>query len=97
MFKIETFPTVIIRNLLSFHFSYSCGIDLGNGQYVVTGGMVTEDKVTQYNETGYVRTLPNMKVRRYNHACASFKNENGEIVSREINKVVHLDVEDYYE
>ena len=61
-------------------FSQSCGVDLGD-KYVVIGGNGAERKVTQYKDTGFDRSLPELVIGRYDHACAKFRNGNGEEVS----------------
>ena len=61
-------------------FSMSCGVDLGD-KYIVIGGKGAERKVTQYKDTGFDRSLPELLFGRYNHACAKFRNGNGEEVS----------------
>ena len=63
----------------------SCGIDMGD-QYVVIGGWDRENqiglrKVRLYNDNGFVRSLPDLILGRYAHACARFQNGNGEMVS----------------
>ena len=71
---------------------YSCGVDMGD-QYVVIGG--TDNKATGaqrllraylkkvglYNDDGFVRNLPDLPMGRYDHACAGFKDKNGDMVS----------------
>ena len=64
---------------------WSCGIDMGD-QYVVIGGWDLENnirlrKVSLYNDDGFVRSLPDLILGRYEHACARFQNGNGEMVS----------------
>ena len=55
---------------------YACGIDLGTS-YVVTGGVYSEQRVTQYSLTGEVTELPELINARYHHACSSFQNTEG--------------------
>ena len=40
-----------------------------------------EKKVTLYKDTGFDRSLSELLVGRYQHACAKFLNGNGEEVS----------------
>ena len=58
--------------------SRSCGIDLGS-TYVVTGG-VNQRKVSVYSPTGWTHDLPDLNRGHFQHACAKFENENGEMV-----------------
>ena len=52
-------------------------------QYVVIGGIENNkgmSKVTLYNDYGFERTLPDLILGRYGHACARFQNGNGDMV-----------------
>ena len=52
-------------------------------QYVVIGGRENNkgiNKVTLYNDYGFVRTYPDLILGRYGHACARFQNGNGDMV-----------------
>ena len=76
---------ILLDNITILHCSYSCGIDLRNGKFVVTGGRQEHGGgklVTEYNEDGYLRTLPKLKFERREHACSMFKNAKGQIVSK---------------
>ena len=67
------------------HYRDACGVEVGD-HYIVTGGYSSseDDKalhtVAEYSQTGFVRTLPDMKQGRYFHACSSFINGDGETV-----------------
>ena len=64
-------------------FSRSCGIDMRD-LYVVIGGVENDKgirKVAIYNDNGFERTLPDLILGRYGHACARFQNGNGDMVS----------------
>ena len=54
-------------------------MDLGD-KYVIIGGRNSLKKVTQYKDTGFDRSLSNLIMGRYSHACAKFLNGNGEQV-----------------
>ena len=75
-------PYIRSRPYNIFIFSRSCGIDMGD-LYVVTGGLEYNKagKVTIYNDNGFERTLPDLKLGRSNHACARFQNGNEDMVS----------------
>ena len=57
-----------------------------NAGYLSIGGTTrsrsvgTEKKVTLYKDTGFDRSLSELLVGRYQHACAKFLNGNGEVV-----------------
>ena len=56
-----------------------------NAGYLSIGGTgsrsVPDKKVTLYKDTGFDRSLSELLVGRYEHACAKFLNGNGEEVS----------------
>ena len=83
-------PPISIRSNNILVFSASCGVELGD-LYVVTGGIENPNlpnnlkplgirKVGLYNDNGFVRNLPDLVMVRYNHACAGFKDINGDMV-----------------
>ena len=55
-------------------------------KFIVMGGYEyskpdnTLKTVAEYSQTGFVRYLPNLIQGRFNHACSSFVNGNGETV-----------------
>ena len=62
-------------------FSESCGIDLGNS-YVVTGGKAEAGRrVSVYTSSGWSQDLAPLNQGRSAHACAKFKDHQGDIVS----------------
>ena len=63
------------------NFRDSCGLDLGNSSYVITGGYKAEKKVSVYSTSGWARALPDLNVGRYVHSCSNFNDDNGEMVS----------------
>ena len=60
----------------------ACGIDLGTS-YVVTGGVYSDQRVTQYSLTGKMTRLPDLNERRFDHACSQFVDNDGVTVSTE--------------
>ena len=57
-----------------------------NAGYLSIGGtgsrsVGADKKVTLYKDTGFDRSLSELLVGRYQHACAKFLNGNGEEVS----------------
>ena len=48
---------------------------------IITGGVNTERKVTQYNEDGQHKELPELISGRYEHGCSSFVDSSSYIVS----------------
>ena len=66
------------------HYCYSkaCSIDLGQ-TVIITGGYKTIRKVTEYNEDGQAKDLPQLIRGRRNHGCSSYSDKVGNIVSKE--------------
>ena len=54
----------------------ACAINLGSS-VLITGGWRTLDTVSQYNEAGWVRDLPDLLQGRQNHGCSYFDNNEG--------------------
>ena len=54
----------------------ACGIDLGTS-YVVTGGVYSDQRVSQYFLTGKMTRLPDLNDRRFDHACSQFVDNDG--------------------
>ena len=54
----------------------ACAINLGSS-VTITGGGDTLTKVSQYNEAGWEKDLPNLQTGRYRHGCAYFNNDAG--------------------
>ena len=46
----------------------------------MTGGQHTLSNVTVYNTNGWVRDLPDLKVKRRAHACGHYVGDNQETV-----------------
>ena len=75
-----------------YYYSFGCGIDLGD-KFVVTGGIENNwclQRVAQFSLTGEVTYLADLKERRCNHACTSFKDDNEVTVSFFVNNIKHL-------
>ena len=52
---------------------------------VLTGGRFTLTTVSQYNEAGWVRDLPELQQGRRYHGCSSYNNDEGTKVGIDIN------------
>ena len=52
---------------------------------LITGGVNTLTTVSQYNEAGWLRDLPDLQQRRYSHGCSSYNNDEGTKVGIDIN------------
>ena len=52
---------------------------------LITGGQLTVTTVSQYNEAGWVRDLPQLQQGRRNHGCSSYNNAEGSKVGIDIN------------
>ena len=49
---------------------------------ILTGGYYTENKVTVYNTEGWVEDMPSLNQGRYDHGCAAFAGDNGQVLLR---------------
>ena len=54
----------------------ACAINLGSS-VLITGGIVTRTTVSEYNETGWVRDLPDLQQERQMHGCSFYDNNEG--------------------
>ena len=54
----------------------ACAINLGSS-VILTGGYFTPTTVSQYNEAGWVRDLPDLLQERYDHGCTSYDDNDG--------------------
>ena len=67
-------------------FRYACGIQTDD-EFVVTGGWDESSegralrRVISYNKTGHSKSLADLSVTRYYHACGKFENDEGVTVS----------------
>ena len=59
----------------------ACGIQTDDTHYVITGGPDSKKKVTRYTRTGDTKTMPELNIGRYYHACEKFVNDEGATVS----------------
>ena len=50
---------------------------------MVTGGVYSDQRVTQYSLTGKMTRLPDLNERRFDHACSQFVDNDGVTVSTE--------------
>ena len=64
--------------------SKSCGIDRGDGTFVVTGGEKDNGKGKKqsavYSEHGFLMNLPPLKEARRDHGCAKYHDTAGQVV-----------------
>ena len=64
----------------------ACAINLGSSVLITGGGYPTvTTRVSQYNEAGWLRDLPNLQQRRWKHGCSSYNNAEGTKVGIDIN------------
>jgi len=54
----------------------ACAINLGTS-VILTGGYYYPTRVTEYNEAGWVRDLPDLLQGRWNHGCSYYNNKEG--------------------
>lgn len=54
-----------------------------NGQFILTGGGETDTSrnVVRYGENGFIEHLPKLKYHRYDHSCAGYYNDDGQLAS----------------
>ena len=57
---------------------YACSIELKE-MVILTGG-TKENKVTVYNNKGFVEDWPELKTGRFNHGCGHFINTDNKVV-----------------
>ena len=57
-------------------FSEGCGIPDGDS-IILTGGARTENRASRYTVNGWLENLPDLKIGRTNHGCASYTAEDG--------------------
>ena len=75
-------------------YSYrdSCGIDLGNGTVIITGGELditggepsrTQSRVFAFHSLGKWNELPQLLDDRSDHACSKYHDSKGDLVTSE--------------
>ena len=62
----------------------ACAINLGS-TVVITGGYYTKTTVSEYSQEGWVRDLPSLQQRRFDHGCSYFVSDDGTKVDIDIN------------
>ena len=78
-------------------YSYrdSCGIDLGNGTVIITGGeldkigggMETQSRVFAFHSSGKWNELPQLLDDRSDHACSKYHDSKGDLVTSEYQEI----------
>ena len=63
----------------------ACAINLGSSVNLTGGGFTTLTTVSQYNETGLIKYLPDLQKGRMGHGCSSYNNAKGTKVDIDIN------------
>ena len=61
------------------NFRHACSIELDD-KVILTGGLYATHvmgKATVYNHSGFVEDLPELNVKRRQHGCGHFVDENG--------------------
>merc|ERR1712154_128211 len=70
---------------LKYKTSDACGVEVDD-TFIVTGGYDYSapnkalNSVVRYNSQGVSEVLPSLTVRRWDHACGSYLDENGQRV-----------------
>jgi len=69
-------------NKESFNLKYdiqnACSIELSD-RMIITGGILTQNRATEYNSLGFAQDLPSFNDGRWFHACGFFVNGDQEI------------------
>ena len=78
-------------------YSYrdSCGIDLGNGTVIITGGELdkagggteTQKRVFAFHSSGKWNELPQLLDDRSDHACSKYHDSKGDLVTSEYQEI----------
>ena len=72
------------KTFFIFHYysrdSETCAIQLPTS-VILTGGLYTLTKVSEYSEAGYLRDLPQLLHGRDMHGCSYYDNEEGSKVT----------------
>ena len=78
-------------------FSHSCGIDIGDGTFVITGGYKsgTETQSVMYRQHGFVTNLHPLLIGRHKHACSKFQDSAGQTVGFMKRKIFPILPTDY--
>ena len=53
------------------YYRYACSISLDD-HVVITGGSRTLTTVSRYEESGFVRNMPDLRQGRWGHGCTAF-------------------------
>ena len=67
--------------------SAACAINLGSS-VIITGGENSLTTVSEYNEAGHVRDLPQLLEGRKHHGCSYYDNDDGTKVDIDIDYTV---------
>ena len=67
------------HHTLCHYIRYACAVEVGN-TLLVTGGYYTLNTVIRYNQNGAFSIQRSLNVGRQKHACATYLNDNGDIV-----------------
>ena len=70
--------------MLQYCYRYACAIDMGQ-TVIITGGIDSKRKVTQYSEDGQHKELQELITGRRNHGCSSYVNNENNIVPASLN------------
>ena len=72
------------------NYSLACGIpDQETDSIIVTGGVRTQTRVSQYDRNGFVKNLASLNTGRDSHGCAQFT-DNGVKVSLNNSTAFHI-------
>lgn len=76
--KIQEGGTSVTSFPLEYDTSHTCSINLGTS-VILTGGNRADlmSKVTEYNESGFIRDFPELQQGRVSHGCSFYINDFG--------------------
>jgi len=74
--KIQDDGTSVRDFDLEYSIGFSCAINIGS-TVILTGGLLSPNRVSQYSESGYLQDLPQLLEGRYDHGCSYFESEDG--------------------
>merc|ERR1719378_1971379 len=74
--RIQEDGTSVGGFTLEFPLYGACTINMGSSA-LLTGGLYSANEVSEYNQNGYQRKLPQLLPGRFYHGCSYFDNEDG--------------------
>ena len=73
-----------LLSIKHIYCSSACAINLGS-TVILTGGLNSRTKVSEYGEAGFIRYLPDLNQGRRQHGCSHYEDGEGRKVNIDIN------------